>query len=88
MPRESETIISGERNLLDVDDLSSNMRRLRELFDLFEQRTALVRLLDLSHQPLAYACTLARNPALPPWMNAAWSLPPTKSKVRSWVRSV
>ena len=50
MPRESETIISGEKNLLDVDDLSSNMRRLRELFDLFEQRTALVRLLDLSQQ--------------------------------------
>ena len=50
MPRESETIISGEKNLLDVDDLSSNMRRLRELFDLFEQRTSLVRLLDLSHQ--------------------------------------
>ena len=50
MPRESETIISGEKNLLDVDDLSSNMRRLRELFDLFEQRTSLVRLLDLSQQ--------------------------------------
>ena len=50
MPRESESIISGERNLLDVEDLSSNMRRLRELFDLFEQRTSLVRLLDLSQQ--------------------------------------
>ena len=50
MPKASETIISGEKNLLDVDDLSSNMRRLRELFDLFEQRTALVRLLDLSQR--------------------------------------
>ena len=50
MPRESETVISGEKNLLEVDDLSSNMRRLRELFDLFEQRTSLVRLLDLSQQ--------------------------------------
>lgn len=50
MPSDSETVISGEKNLLEVDDLSSNMRRLRELFDLFEQRTALVRLLDLSHQ--------------------------------------
>ncbi len=50
MPRESETVISGEKNLLDVEDLSSNMRRLRELFDLFEQRTSLVRLLDLSQQ--------------------------------------
>jgi heat-inducible transcriptional repressor len=50
MPRESDTIISGEKNLLDVEDLSSNMRRLRELFDLFEQRTSLARLLDLSQR--------------------------------------
>jgi heat-inducible transcriptional repressor len=43
-------VLSGERNLLDVEDLSSNMKRLRELFDLFEQRTALVELLDVSHR--------------------------------------
>lgn len=43
-------VISGERNLLDIEDLSSNMKRLRELFDLFEQRTSLMRLLDLSNQ--------------------------------------
>jgi heat-inducible transcriptional repressor len=41
-------VISGERNLLDVEELSSNMKRLRELFDLFEQRSSLVRLLDIS----------------------------------------
>lgn len=40
--------ISGERNLLEVEELSSNMKRLRELFDLFEQRTALMQLLDVS----------------------------------------
>jgi heat-inducible transcriptional repressor len=43
-------VISGERNLLDVEDLSSNMKRLRELFDLFEQRSSLVRLLDVSNR--------------------------------------
>ena len=43
-------IISGERNLLEVEELSSNMKRLRELFDLFEQRTALMQLLDISHR--------------------------------------
>ena len=43
-------VISGERNLLDVEELSSNMKRLRELFDLFEQRSSLVRLLDISHR--------------------------------------
>jgi heat-inducible transcriptional repressor len=41
-------VISGERNLLDVEDLSSNMQRLRSLFSLFEQKTALIQLLDLS----------------------------------------
>jgi heat-inducible transcriptional repressor len=41
-------VISGERNLLDVEELSSNMKRLRELFDLFEQRSSLMRLLDVS----------------------------------------
>ena len=38
-------VISGERNLLEVEELSSNMKRLRELFDLFEQRSSLMRLL-------------------------------------------
>jgi len=43
----TQYVISGERNLLDVEDLSSNMSRLRELFALFEQRTRLVQLLDV-----------------------------------------
>jgi heat-inducible transcriptional repressor len=41
-------VISGERNLLDSIDLSSNMRRLRELFDLFEHKTQLMQLMELS----------------------------------------
>jgi len=43
-----EYVISGETNLLDVEDLSSNMARLRELFRLFEQRTGLMQLLNIS----------------------------------------
>lgn len=43
-------VISGERNLLDVEDFYSNMQRLRELFALFEQKTALIQLLDLSNR--------------------------------------
>ncbi len=46
----SPYVISGEKNLLDVEELSSNMKRLRELFDLFEQRSSLMRLLDISHR--------------------------------------
>lgn len=44
----SRYVISGERKLLEVEDLASNMARLRELFSLFEQRTQLARLLELS----------------------------------------
>ena len=43
-------VISGERNLLDVEELSSNMKRLRDLFDLFDQRSSLMRLLDVSNR--------------------------------------
>jgi heat-inducible transcriptional repressor len=41
-------VISGERNLLSVQDLSQDMRRLRQLFELFERKTSLVQILDLS----------------------------------------
>ena len=43
-----EVVISGERNLLSVSDLSSNMTSLRKLFDMFEQKTSLMQLLDVS----------------------------------------
>jgi heat-inducible transcriptional repressor len=43
-----DMVISGERNLLSVTDLSSNMTSLRKLFDMFEQKTTLMQLLDLS----------------------------------------
>jgi heat-inducible transcriptional repressor len=40
--------ISGESNLLDFDELASDMNRLRELFSLFDQKTGLIHLLELS----------------------------------------
>ena len=43
-----EVIIAGERNLLTVSDFSSDMGSLRKLFDLFEQKAQLMRLLDVS----------------------------------------
>ncbi len=46
--QEDEVVISGERNLLSVSDFSSDMRHLRRAFDLFEQKTQLLRLLDVS----------------------------------------
>jgi len=43
-----EVVVSGERNLLSVSDFSSDMSSLRKLFDLFEQKAQLMRLLDVS----------------------------------------
>src|SRR5512135_1979989 len=43
-------VVTGERNLLHADDLASNMERLRRLFDLFEQKTSLLHLLDVSQR--------------------------------------
>jgi heat-inducible transcriptional repressor len=41
-------VISGERNLLGVADLSTDMGTLRRMFDLFEHKTRLIQLLDTS----------------------------------------
>ena len=41
-------VISGERKLLDVTDIASDMDRLRKMFSLFEQKTDLLQLLDVS----------------------------------------
>jgi heat-inducible transcriptional repressor len=50
MSQQEEVVISGERNLLAVSDFSSDMTHLRRAFDLFEQKTQLMRLLDISSQ--------------------------------------
>ncbi|HVE53679.1 MAG TPA: heat-inducible transcriptional repressor HrcA [Ramlibacter sp.] len=47
---QEEVVISGERNLLAVSDFSSDMGHLRRAFELFEQKTQLMRLLDVSSQ--------------------------------------
>jgi heat-inducible transcriptional repressor len=43
-----DVVISGGGRLLEVHDLSSDMQRLRKLFDLFERKTGLLQLLDVS----------------------------------------
>ncbi len=45
---QDQLVISGERNLLTVQDFSSDMGSLRKLFDLFEHKTQLMRLLEVS----------------------------------------
>ena len=43
-------VLSGERNLLNVEDLASDRVRLRKLFDLFERKAQLLNLLDQSER--------------------------------------
>lgn len=45
-----QSLIAGEKNLLDSEDLAANRERLRQLFELFEQKTSLIELLDLSQR--------------------------------------
>jgi heat-inducible transcriptional repressor len=41
-------VVAGERNLLEVSDLAANLGKLRALFELFEQKTRLMQLLETS----------------------------------------
>ena len=43
---DEQVVVSGERNLLGVQDLHHDMRGLRDMFDVFEQKTQLMRLLE------------------------------------------
>ncbi|MDH5264264.1 MAG: heat-inducible transcriptional repressor HrcA [Betaproteobacteria bacterium] len=43
-------VLSGERNLLEVEDLFSDRARLRKLFDLFDRKAQLLGLLDESER--------------------------------------
>jgi heat-inducible transcriptional repressor len=45
---QDQVVIAGERNLLAVQDFSGDLGSLRKLFDLFEHKTQLMRLLDVS----------------------------------------
>jgi heat-inducible transcriptional repressor len=43
-------LVKGEKNLLNAQDLASDMDRLRRLFELFEQKTSLQHLLDAAQR--------------------------------------
>jgi heat-inducible transcriptional repressor len=45
-----DLVVSGESNLLHAEDLASNMDRLRRLFEVFEQKTSLMHLLDVTQR--------------------------------------
>ena len=43
---DGQVVVSGERNLLAVQEFGHDMGSMRKMFDLFEQKTQLLRLLD------------------------------------------
>lgn len=47
---QDEVVVAGEHNLLSVNEFSRDMGHLRRMFDLFEQKTQLMRLLEVSNQ--------------------------------------
>ncbi|HEX5465037.1 MAG TPA: heat-inducible transcriptional repressor HrcA [Burkholderiales bacterium] len=59
-------VISGESNLLEVHDLSSNMASLRQLFDLFEKKTGLLQLLDSSSRAQGVQIFIGEESGLAP----------------------
>ncbi len=50
MESQDEVVISGEKNLLSVSDFSNDMGNLRKMFDLFEQKAQIMRLLEGSSE--------------------------------------
>ena len=45
---EGNVVISGEKRLLDYGELTSDMDKIKRLFNVFEQKTSLMQLLDVS----------------------------------------
>ena len=45
---QEQVVVAGERNLLTVQDFSNDLGSLRKLFEMFEHKTQLMRLLDVS----------------------------------------
>lgn len=59
-------LIAGEKNLLDNDDLAANRERLRQLFALFEQKTGLIELLDLSNRAVGVQVFIGSESGIAP----------------------
>jgi len=59
-------VISGENKLLDISDITSDMDRLRRMFALFEKKTELLHLLDVSTKAQGVQIYIGGDSALVP----------------------
>ncbi len=62
-----QVVVSGERNLLDVQDFGNDMGSLRKLFNVFEQKTELMRLLDVSSRAEGVRIYIGRESRVVPF---------------------
>ena len=83
---QEDVVIAGERNLLSVSDFSSDMGNLRRAFDLFEQKTQILRLLDFSSQAEGVRIYIGAKARSCPSRSCPWSARPTSSTARWWAR--
>lgn len=67
---QNDVVIAGERNLLEVSDFAQDMSQLRRAFNLFEQKTLLMRLLDETSQAQAFASISAARTSRCRWKNS------------------
>ena len=79
-----QVVVSGERNLLTVEDFSNDLGSLRRMFDLFEQKTQLMRLLDGSSRAEGCRSTLAGKARWCRLKSCRWCRPHMKSTARWW----
>jgi heat-inducible transcriptional repressor len=68
---DSGMVISGERRLLNVGDLSSDMIKLKQLFGMFEEKTGLLQLLDVSSRAEGIQVFIGGESALVPMEDMA-----------------
>jgi heat-inducible transcriptional repressor len=59
-------VMSGERNLMHSEDIGSNMVSIRKLFDVFDQKTQLLELLDISQRAEGVKIFIGGESALVP----------------------
>lgn len=79
---QEQVIISGERNLLSVSDFSSDMGNLRRAFELFEQKTQILRLLDVSSKAEGVRIYIGGESQVVPLRSCRLSVPHMKWMVR------
>ncbi len=66
LQQDEALVVTGERNLLSAQHVGSSMERLRNLFELFEQKTSLLHLLDMAQKGPGVSIYIGNESGLAP----------------------